>query len=146
MGTRRVEEESERLKEKRLREERETMRERPKPPREQLELPPKKPADLTDFTFTEAVQKHPLVVVDCWADWCFPCKIIEPVIEELSKEYSGKVIFGKLNVDENRAIAMKFMIQSIPTLLIFKQGKLVDRIIGAVPKEHIDGKIKQHAV
>ena len=70
-----------------------------------------------------------------------PCKIIEPVIEELSREYTGKVVFGKLDVDENREIAMKFSITSIPSLLVFKQGKFVDRIVGAVPKSVIEQRL-----
>ena len=103
---------------------------------------PKEPIEVTDTNLGEILGKHPLVVVDCWAAWCMPCKIIEPVIEELSREYNGKVVFGKLNVDENRETAMKFSISSIPSLLVFKEGELMDRIVGAVPKEHIVERLK----
>lgn len=102
---------------------------------------PKEPIEVTNKNLAEIVERYPLVVVDCWAGWCMPCKIIEPVIEELSREYTGKVVFGKLDVDENREIAMKFSVTSIPSLLVFKQGKFVDRIIGAVPKSVIEQRL-----
>ncbi len=104
---------------------------------------PKEPIEVTDTNFTEILQKYPSMVVDCWAEWCMPCKFIEPVIKELAREYNGKVVFGKLNVDGNREIAMKLGIQSIPTLLVFKEGKLVDRIIGALPKEQIENRLNR---
>ncbi|MEA3255088.1 MAG: thioredoxin [Candidatus Altiarchaeota archaeon] len=104
---------------------------------------PKEPIEVTDTNLGEILGKYPLVAVDCWAAWCMPCKIIEPVIEELSREYSGKVVFGKLDVDENRETAMKFGISSIPSLLVFKEGEMVDRIVGAVPKEHIVERLKK---
>lgn len=104
---------------------------------------PKEPIEVTGANFTEILQKYPLMVVDCWAEWCMPCKFIEPVIEELAREYNGKVVFGKLNIDGNREIAMRLGIQSIPTLLIFKNGKLVDRIIGAIPKGQIEDRLKR---
>ncbi|OIO34672.1 MAG: thioredoxin [Candidatus Omnitrophica bacterium CG1_02_41_171] len=81
------------------------------------------------------------VLVDCWAPWCQPCLIVAPIVEELAKEYQGKVKFCKLNVDENSDIAARYGIMSIPTLLIFKEGKVVDQIIGAVPKEMISEKL-----
>lgn len=99
---------------------------------------------LDDGTFDETIKKYPLVVVDFWAEWCMPCKMIAPIIDELVNELSGKVVFGKLNIDQNRATASKFGIRSIPTLLIFKDGKLVDNIIGAVPKQQIEEKIRIH--
>jgi len=103
-----------------------------------------KPIKVTDSTFTKIVQKHPLMVIDCWAEWCAPCHMIAPIIEELAKDYAGKVVFGKLNVDENRKVAMQYQIMSIPTLLVFKGGQLVDRIIGAVPRQMLEPKIKRH--
>ncbi len=103
-----------------------------------------KPVELTDSSFNEVLQNSPLVVVDCWAPWCGPCNIIAPIIEELASAYAGKMLFGKLNVDENRTIAIKYEIMSIPTLLIFKNGKLVDRLIGAMPKALLEPKITQY--
>lgn len=105
---------------------------------------PDAPIQLNNKAFTEIVQKYPLVVVDFWASWCAPCHMIAPFVEELAKEYSGKIVFGKMNVDEGRSTAMEFGIMSIPTLLMFKNGKEVDRIIGAVPKESIKRKLKQY--
>ena len=81
------------------------------------------------------------VLVDFWAEWCGPCKMIGPLIEELATEYDGKAVIGKLNVDENPDIAATYGIRSIPTLLVFKGGEIVDRIVGAVPKSNIAQKI-----
>ena len=100
-----------------------------------------KPLELTDSTFTEFVQNNPFVVVDCWAPWCGPCLMVAPIIEELAKEYAGKIVFGKLNVDENPITASRYQIMSIPTLLVFRNGKLVDTIIGAMPKEMLEARI-----
>jgi thioredoxin 1 len=76
-------------------------------------------------------------IVDFWAEWCGPCRMIAPIFEELSKEYSGKINFYKMNVDENNQIPAKFGIRGIPTLILFKGGKILDQIVGGVPKEHI---------
>lgn len=103
-----------------------------------------KPVNVTDATFKEMIQKHPLVVVDCWAPWCAPCHMIAPVVEEMARDYAGRILFGKLNVDENREVAMQYQIMSIPTLLVFKNGKLVDRIIGAIPRQMLEPKITRH--
>ena len=100
-----------------------------------------KPVEITDANFSEMLNKYELMIVDFWAAWCMPCRLLAPVIEELSREYSGKIVFGKLNVDENRESAQKFNIMSIPSLLFFKEGKLVNRLIGALPKEHIKAEI-----
>jgi thioredoxin 1 len=102
---------------------------------------PISPIIVTDDTFFEVVQKYPVVVVDCWAEWCGPCHMIAPVLENLAAELAGKVIFGKLNVDENQIIPTKFGIMSIPTLLIFKKGKHVDTLIGAINKETLLAQI-----
>lgn len=88
-------------------------------------------------SFDELVSRYPLLVVDCWAPWCAPCRMLSPVIDKLATELQGKVVFGKLNVDNNKAIAARYSITSIPALLVFKNGKLVDRIIGAVPEQMI---------
>jgi thioredoxin 1 len=100
------------------------------------------PIILTDSNFASEVRKNPLMIVDFWAPWCGPCRMVSPIIEQLAREYSGKVTVGKVNVDENQRIASAFGIQSIPTLMIFKNGKAVDIIIGAVPKSQIEMKLK----
>jgi len=105
---------------------------------------PNKPIELTDSKFREMIQNHPLVVVDCWAPWCAPCYMVAPILEELAREYAGRILFGKLNVDENQSVALEYQIMSIPTLLVFKNGKLVDLIIGAMPKKILEPKITQH--
>ncbi len=98
----------------------------------------------TDDNFEDMVKEHPLILVDFWAAWCFPCKMVAPTIEELAKEFEGKVTFAKLNVDENPKTAMRFGITSIPTLILFKKGEVVEKVIGAVPKEHLAEKIRAH--
>lgn len=103
-----------------------------------------KPVEVTDATLIEVVSNNSLVVVDCWAPWCGPCYIVAPVVEELARDYAGKILFGKLNVDENRRTAMQHQIMSIPTMLVFKNGKLVDRIIGAMPKQMLEPKITRY--
>jgi len=103
-----------------------------------------KPIEVTDATFTNVIQSHPIVVVDCWAPWCGPCFMIAPIIEELAGDYAGKIVFGKLNVDENRRVAMQHQIMSIPTLLVFKDGKLADRIIGAMPRQMLEQRIVRY--
>lgn len=102
------------------------------------------PITLTDQNFNEMVGKHPLLIVDFWAPWCGPCRMVSPVITELSQELAGKAVFGKLNVDENPMIASTFGIQSIPTIAIFKNGKAVDGIMGAASKSHIMSKLSTH--
>jgi thioredoxin 1 len=91
--------------------------------------------------FQEFIKTHTFVVLDFWADWCAPCRRVSVVIEELSKEFSGKVTFGKCNTDDNRHLAMQFNITAIPSIMLFSHGQLVDRIIGAYPKEAIRDKI-----
>ena len=105
---------------------------------------PKKPVEVTDASFKETIQNNSLVVVDCWAPWCAPCQIVAPVIEELAQDYAGRILFGKLNVDENRGVAMQYQIMGIPTLLVFKDGKLVDRIVGAMPRQMLERKITRY--
>jgi thioredoxin 1 len=105
---------------------------------------PDTPIVLLDADLDENVKKYPTVVVDCWAQWCGPCRMIGPIIEELAREMKGKIVFGKLNVDENPQTSMKYKIMSIPTLLVFKNGALVDRFIGAMPKEMLQEKLKKH--
>ena len=109
---------------------------------ENLENIPDKPIEISDANFDEIVKKYKNVAIDCWAPWCGPCLMIAPVIEELARELKGKIVFGKLNVDNNPKIAMKYNIMSIPTILLFRDGELVDRIIGAMPKEFLVEKLR----
>ncbi|MDI9610030.1 MAG: thioredoxin [Archaeoglobaceae archaeon] len=95
------------------------------------------PVKLNSENFDDLTKKNENVVVDFWAEWCMPCRYIAPLIEELAKEYAGKVVFGKLNVDENQEIAVRFGISAIPTLIFFKNGKAMDQIVGAMPKKEI---------
>jgi thioredoxin 1 len=103
-----------------------------------------RPVEVTDATFKEMIKNHSLVVVDCWAPWCGPCRMVAPIIEGLSRDYAGKILFGKLNVDENREVSTQYDIMSIPTLLVFKNGKLVDTIIGAMSRQTLEQKITWH--
>jgi len=103
-----------------------------------------KPIPVTDSNFNEIVDKNSLALIDCWAPWCGPCVVISPIVEELAKEYAGKVLFGKLNVDENPRTAELFRIFGIPTLLIIRNGKEVDRIVGLAPKDQIEAHLKKH--
>lgn len=100
------------------------------------------PIPLNDSNFDLEKNKFPFMLVDFWATWCGPCKIISPIIEQLAKEYSGKIVFAKINVDENHQLSNRFGIQSIPTMIIFKYGEVVDRIIGVLPKVQIENKLK----
>lgn len=101
-----------------------------------------KPVTITDENFEQEVVKSDVpVLIDFWAVWCGPCKAIAPIVEELADEYNGKVKFGKLDVDNNQQTSIKYGVRSIPTLLLFKEGKLKDTIIGAVPKAHITQKL-----
>lgn len=102
------------------------------------------PVTVEDATFDQTVQQYPLMVIDCWAPWCGPCRMVAPVIDEMTKDYTGRVAFGKLNVDENPETAMRFGIQGIPTLLFIKNGKEVNRIVGAAPRWRIEAELRKH--
>jgi len=108
------------------------------------QLATNKPTEVTDETFARMVKNQGLVVVDCWAPWCGPCRYLSPIVEELARDYAGEIIFGKLNVDDNPKVAMQYEIMSIPTLLVFKNGKLVDRLVGAMPRQTLEPKITRH--
>ncbi len=105
---------------------------------------PDRPVELNDANMDDLINRYDTVVVDCWAEWCAPCRIIAPIVEQFAKEFNGKILFGKLNVDKNQITAMKYQIMSIPTLLVFKNGKLVDRIIGAMPRDMLRAKILRY--
>ena len=101
--------------------------------------------EVTDSNFQNEVLKSDTpVLLDFWAEWCGPCKMIAPVVEELAKEYDGKLKVGKVDVDANQQTSMQYGVRSIPTLLIFKGGKVVDQLIGAVPKRMLAEKIAKH--
>ncbi|MDG2455242.1 MAG: thioredoxin [Bacteroidia bacterium] len=98
--------------------------------------------EFSDSNFEqEVLNSDTPVLVDFWAEWCGPCRMIGPLIEELASEYEGKAKIGKMNIDNNPGIPMKYGVRSIPTLLVFKNGEVVDKIVGAVPKTTIAGKI-----
>lgn len=104
-----------------------------------------KPIEVTDDNFNQEVeQSEGLAMVDFWAIWCGPCRIVAPIVDELAQEYAGQVKVAKLDVDTNPKTAMQFNVRSIPTMLFFKDGAHVDTVIGAVPKPHLEQKIKDH--
>lgn len=101
--------------------------------------------EITDANFQQEVMKSDTpVLIDFWAAWCGPCKMIGPIVEEIAKEYAGKLKVGKVDVDNNPEISMQFGIRSIPTLMVFKGGKVVEQIIGAVPKKNLMEKVLPH--
>lgn len=97
---------------------------------------------MTDANFDEVINSDKPVLVDFWAEWCGPCKMIGPVVEELAGDYDGKAVIAKLNVDENPQTTAKFGVRSIPTLLVFKKGQIVDKQVGAVPKAVLAQKLE----
>ena len=104
-----------------------------------------KPIEITDENFeTEVMKSGTPVLVDFWAVWCGPCRMVAPIVEEIAKDYDGKLKVGKMDVDANPQASMKFGIRSIPTLMVFKNGKVVEQIVGAVPKKNLLDKIVPH--
>ena len=101
---------------------------------------------LNDANFDATINSDKPVLVDFWAEWCGPCKMIGPVVEELASDYDGKAVIGKLNVDENPNVTARFGIRSIPTLLVFKGGQIVDKQVGAVPKSVLAQKLEAQVV
>ncbi len=101
-----------------------------------------KTMELTDSNFDQVINSEKPVLVDFWAEWCGPCKMIGPVVEELAGDYEGKAVIAKLNVDENPQVTARFGVRSIPTLLVFKNGQVVDKQVGAVPKSVLSQKLQ----
>jgi len=100
--------------------------------------------EISDSEFEQVISENKLVLVDFWAPWCGPCRMIAPAVDEISQEYEGKVLVCKMNIDQNKDTPAKFGIMSIPNLLLFKDGKMVDSVLGAVPKERIAGMLDKN--
>ncbi|MBN1389798.1 MAG: thioredoxin [Candidatus Thermoplasmatota archaeon] len=105
---------------------------------------PKGTVDVADRNFDDVLKKYPLVVVDCWAQWCGPCRIVGPIIERMAKTHRGKILFCKLNIERNRITPKKYNVKSIPTILIFKNGSLVDRRTGIMPRKKLEPAITKY--
>ena len=104
----------------------------------------KDPLNLDDSNFFQTISKFPLLLVDFWAPWCGPCRMMSPLIDQIGKKYMGKLVVVKVNVDENPTISRQFGISSIPTLILFKKGQAVNKIIGSVSKNKIDEMVRMH--
>jgi len=111
---------------------------------EKLVDDPTGPVTLTDNNFDQAIAKYPALVVDCWAEWCAPCRMIAPIIEEMARDHQGQVVFGKLDVDHNPEVAQRFGIMSIPTLLLFKDGLKVGSQVGALPRPALEDALTNY--
>ncbi len=105
---------------------------------------PGEPMKVNDDDFQETIEKYPLVLVDFWADWCGPCKMMEPILEDLAEEYQGEIVIAKMNVDNNQEVPSQFGVSSIPTMVLFKDGERADRMVGALQKDQLKQKFEEH--
>jgi thioredoxin 1 len=105
---------------------------------------PALPVEVNGKDYPEISQRFPFLVIDCWAPWCGPCKQITPIVEQLHEQYSGTMTFGFLNTDENQELAMEFGIMGIPTVLVVKDGRHVDSLVGVMPKSEFERRLKEH--
>lgn len=104
-----------------------------------------KPIAVTDANFADEIEQgEGLAIVDFWAEWCGPCRMVAPIVDEIANEYAGRVKVAKLDVDANHQTAARFNVRSIPSILFFKDGRHVDTVVGAVPKAHLERKIQEH--
>jgi thioredoxin 1 len=104
------------------------------------------PIEVTEDTFADEIEgAEGLAMVDFWAEWCGPCRMVSPIVDELASEYADRVKVGKVDVDENQGIAQRFNVRSIPSILFFKDGEHVDTVVGAVPKAQLEQKIEEHS-
>jgi len=103
-----------------------------------------KPIHITDDDFDKVIKENKYVIVDFWAEWCRPCHAIAPMIDDLARKYAGKVLFAKINSDENQKKFQEYGVMGIPTLLFFKDGKLVDQVIGAMPRGPFEQRVLKH--
>lgn len=103
---------------------------------------PDTPIHLLDADIDETMKKYPTIVIDCWAPWCGPCRTVAPIMDQLASDYAGRIKIAKLNTDDNPATASQYGIQSIPTLLFFKNGKQVNKLVGALPKAEIEKHLR----
>ncbi len=99
---------------------------------------------ITDQNYSEIAKTDKVVMIDFWAEWCGPCRMVGPVVEELSNEYEGKAVIGKLDVDNNPETSVKFGIRNIPTIIYLKNGEVVDKVVGVVPKQALIDKLNAH--
>jgi thioredoxin 1 len=133
-----MDDELQRIRERRLQELKRGLTEKPEKP---AAKPPGQVMVLDERQFPQAVRDHPFLVVDLWAPWCGPCRMVAPVIQELATEFAGRISFAKLNTDENQRIALSYGITAIPTILLFARGKLLEKVIGAYPKKMLRDRI-----
>lgn len=112
--------------------------------REEISKYPSSPIYADSKTLNEILERYPFVIIDFYADWCYPCQMLSPIIEELAAEYRGRVVFVKVNVDENQQLALRYGVMGVPTLVFVLNGREVDRVVGYMPKEYLRAKIERY--